>query len=147
MKRKLSILLAFGALIASTLACAFGEPTLSNVRTAKDQDGKEQTSVFAPSDTVYVVSDLANGVTGNEVSSKWYLVSADGYDPQVLDEGNIVLDQDKLAYTVYFYFRLPMAPGLQVPTKLKYLSTEPWLAQLNLQFSKKIKKEDGHPVG
>lgn len=107
MNRKFSLILAVGALIASTLACSLGEPSLSNVRTAKDQDANQPSSVFAPGDTVYVVSDLANGVKGNEVSSKWYLVSADGYEPQLLDEGNIVLDEDQLSYSVYFYFPPP----------------------------------------
>ncbi len=47
-KNKISILLAVAALIISTLACAFGEPALSNVRVAKDQDGTQVTSVFSP---------------------------------------------------------------------------------------------------
>ena len=53
--KKLSILLAVLALIISTLACALGgEPTLSNVRTAKDQDGAQPASIFATTETVFV---------------------------------------------------------------------------------------------
>jgi hypothetical protein len=108
--KKISILLAVITLVISTLACAFGggEPTLSNVRTAKDQDGTQLSSAFSATDTIYVVSDLANGVTGNVVTSKWTVVSVEGYDPGfVIDEVDITLDEDKLAYTIYFYFEPP----------------------------------------
>ncbi len=108
MNRRFSILLAVLALVAATLACAAGEPTLSNVRTARDADGKDQTSVFAPTDTIYVVSDLANGKQGNKVSSKWMVDSVEGYDTgYVIDSVDITLDKDQLAYTVNFYFEPP----------------------------------------
>jgi hypothetical protein len=105
---KLSILLAIGALIISTLACAFGEPTLDNVRTAKDQDGTQPSTVFATTDTVYVVSDLSNGVVGNVVSSKWYAVEVADTEPNLLlDEADITIDEDK-SYSLYFYFPPPL---------------------------------------
>lgn len=108
MNRKFSILLAVAALIASTLACAAGEPTLSNVRTAFDEDGKQLSSVFSTTDTIYVVSDLANGLKGNVVSSKWIVSSVEGYDPGfVIDEVDLTLDEDQLAYSVNFYFEPP----------------------------------------
>ena len=108
MNRKFSILLALLALIASTLACAAGEPTLSNVRTAKDDSGKELSSVFSPTDTIYVVGDLTNGKKGNVVSSKWMVSNVEGYDPgYVIDDVDLTLDKDQLAYTINFYFEPP----------------------------------------
>ena len=105
---KISILLAVTALIISTLACAAGTPALSNVRVAKDQDGAQVASVFATTDTIYAVSDLTNGVAGNVVTSKWSIVSVEGYDPGFLiDEVDLTLDEDQLSYTVYFYFEPP----------------------------------------
>jgi|OpeIllAssembly_1097287.scaffolds.fasta_scaffold703809_2 hypothetical protein len=106
---KISILLAVIALIISSLACAFGgEPTLSNVRTAKDQDGAQPSSVFATTDTVYVVSDLSNGVAGNVVSSKWYAVEVADTEPNLLlDEADITIDEDT-SYSLYFYFPPPL---------------------------------------
>ena len=107
-KNKISIWLALAALIVSTLACALGEPALSNVRSARDQDGTDLTSTFSPTDTVYVVSDLANGVAGNVVTSKWTVVSVDGYDSgYLIDSADITLDKDQLKYTIYFYFEPP----------------------------------------
>ena len=67
--KKLSILLAAIMLIAAQLACAAGEPTFSNVRTARDADGAQPATTFSSLDTVYVVGDLANGVIGNNVTS------------------------------------------------------------------------------
>jgi hypothetical protein len=108
MNRKLSILLAVLALVVSSLACAAGEPTLSNVRTARDQDGTDQTSVFSTTDTVYVVSDLSNGVVGNVVSSKWYAVDVADTEPNLLlDEVSINIDEAK-DYSLYFYFPPPV---------------------------------------
>jgi len=104
----LSILLAVTALFVSTLACAFGQPTLGNVRVAKDQDGAQTAAVFGAADTIYVVGDLANGVAGNVVTSKWYVVSVEGYEPGFLiDSVDLTLDKDQLSYTVYFYFEPP----------------------------------------
>ncbi|MBE0682638.1 MAG: hypothetical protein IH589_12060 [Anaerolineales bacterium] len=105
---KISIFLAVAALIASSLACALGEPTLSNVRVARDQDGTQLSTTFGATDTIYVVSDLANGKAGNVVTSRWSVVSVDGYDPGfVIDEVDLTLDEDQLSYTVYFYFEPP----------------------------------------
>ena len=116
MKQKFSILLAALALIASTLACALGEPSLSNARTAKDGDGTQLSSVFAATDTIYVVSDVANGVKGNVVSSKWMVSSVEGYEAgYLIDEVELTLDEDQLAYTVQFYFE-PPAGGWPVGT-------------------------------
>lgn len=108
MNKKFSILLAALALIASTLACAAAEPTLSNVRTARDAAGDDLTSVFSTGDTVYVVSDLTNGKQGNVVKSIWTVENVEGYEPGFLiDEVKIELEEDKLAYTINFYFEPP----------------------------------------
>ncbi len=107
--KKLPILLAAFALIVSTLACALGEPTLSNVRTAKDQDGAQPSSVFATTETIYVVSDLSNGVKGNVVTSKWYAVEVVDTEPNFLiDEADIPVEEDSFNGTIYFFFPPPL---------------------------------------
>ncbi len=109
MNKNFSILLAALALIISTLACALGQPTLSNVRTAKDQDGTQVTSVFSTTDIIYVVSDLSNGATGNVVSSKWYAVAVADTEPNLLlDEVEIPIEEDSFNGTIYFYFPPPL---------------------------------------
>lgn len=107
--KKLSILLAVLALIISTLACALGgEPTLSNVRTAKDQDGAQPASIFATTETVYVVSDLSSGVKGNLITSKWYAVDVADTEPNLLiDTAEIPIEDETFDGTIYFFFEPP----------------------------------------
>jgi len=108
--KKLSILLAVLALIISTLACALGgEPTLSNVRTAKDQDGAQPASIFATTETVFVVSDLASGVKGNLITSKWYAVNVANTEPNLLiDTAEIPIEDETFDGTIYFFFEPPV---------------------------------------
>ena len=105
-KRTLPIFLALFALLASTLACSLGgELSLSNVRTAFDEDAKQPTSVFAPSDAVYVVADLANAPVGTVVVSKWYYVSVEGIAPNTLiDDADITIEEEGFSGTVHFFF-------------------------------------------
>jgi hypothetical protein len=110
MKNKLIVLFAVLALVASSLACSFGDPALDNVRTAKDQDGAQPSSVFAASDTIYVVTDLSNGVIGNVITSKWYATNVEGIEANLMfDEADINIEEDGFNGTVYFYY--PPADG------------------------------------
>ncbi|MDP2777701.1 MAG: hypothetical protein Q8O48_08645 [Anaerolineales bacterium] len=108
--KKLPILLAVIALIIPTLACAFGgEPTLSNGRTAKDQDGAQPVSVFSKTETVYVVSDLSSGVKGNIITSKWYAVDVADTEPNFLiDTAEIPIEDEAFDGTIYFFFDPPI---------------------------------------
>ncbi|NOH04275.1 MAG: hypothetical protein HND47_21025 [Chloroflexi bacterium] len=106
--KNLSVLLAVFVLVAAQLACAFGEPTLSNVRTARDADGVQTASTFGAFDTVYVVSDLSNGAAGNIITSKWFAENVDGVDPNFLiDEADINVTEESFNGTIYFYFEPP----------------------------------------
>lgn len=108
--KKFSILLAALMLILVQLACAAGEPTLSNIRTATDENGENTTSTFGAFDTVYVVSDLANGAAGNIVTSRWYAENVDGLDPNFfLDEADVTVTEADAPFNgpVFFYFEPP----------------------------------------
>ncbi|MBL8049868.1 MAG: hypothetical protein JNM46_01485 [Anaerolineales bacterium] len=108
--KKFSILLAALMLVLVQLACAAGEPALSGTRTSTDQDGTQTTSTFGAFDTVYVVSDLANGAAGNVITSKWYAVNAEGLDPNFfLDEADITVTEADAPFngTIYFFFPAP----------------------------------------
>ena len=108
MKNKLIVLFAVLALVASSLACSFGDPKLDNVRTAKDQDGNQPSSVFSAGDTIYVVTDLSNGAVGNVVTSKWYAVNVEGIEANLMfDEADINIDEDGFNGTVYFFYPSP----------------------------------------
>jgi hypothetical protein len=103
--KKLPIFLALFALILAQLACAVGEPTLSNVRTARDEDGAQVTSTFGAFDTIYVVADLSNGVVGNQVTSRWFFDNVPGFQSGgLIDESTIDITDDAFNGTVYFFF-------------------------------------------
>ena len=85
-----------------------GDPTLSNTRTALDEDGLNVTSVFRSFDTVYIVNDLANGVQGNVVSSSWYAADVEGIDPDFLiDTVEYTVADETFDGTVHFFFEPP----------------------------------------
>jgi len=108
MKNKWAVFLAVLALVVSSLACSFGDPTLGNVRTAKDKDGNQPASVFSTSDTIYVVSDLSNGKQGNVVTSRWYAVNVEGLDANLMfDEADITIEDATFNGNVYFYYPAP----------------------------------------
>ncbi|MCB0117785.1 MAG: hypothetical protein H6634_04735 [Anaerolineales bacterium] len=107
--KKLSILFAVVVVIAAQLACAVGgEPSLSNMRSARDSDGNQPSTTFGAFDTVYVVGNLANGAAGNQVVSRWYAVNVPGYDPNYfIDEAQVNVENDNFNGTIYFYFEPP----------------------------------------
>lgn len=110
MDRKFPVLLAVLALIISSMACALGggDPTLSNSRTALDEDGVNVTSVFGTFDTVYVVNDLANGVQGNIISSSWYAANVEGVDANFLiDTVEYTVPDETFTGSVHFFFEPP----------------------------------------
>jgi hypothetical protein len=104
MKPKFSILLAVLALIASTLACAVGgELSLTNARMSFDSDGKDVTTMFSSTDTIYAVADLDNAPAGTKVDAKWIAADVSGEEPNsVFQETNYVTDTDDFAGIVYF---------------------------------------------
>lgn len=106
--KKLSVLLAAVVLIAAQIACAVGEPTLSNIRSAKDQDGNQPSSTFATTDTIYIVSDLANGAVGNQITSRWYIESAAGFDPNFFIEESTIDVNETGINLVYFFYPAPV---------------------------------------
>lgn len=108
--KKFSIVLAAFMLILVQLACAAGEPALSNTRTAFDENGEQTASTFGAFDTVYVVSDLANGAVGNVVTSRWYAENAEGVEANLfLDEADVTITENDAPFNgpVYFFFPPP----------------------------------------
>jgi len=105
MKKLLPVLLAVMALVASSLACSFGELGLSNARMAFDQDGKNVTSAFSPSDVFYAVSDLNNAPQGTVVEARWIAVDAEDTEPN-LEFQTQTLDITEESFTGTIYFQL-----------------------------------------
>lgn len=112
MKNRVVVLLAVLALVVSSLACAFGntELSLSNLRMAFDQDGKNVTTTFAPTDVFYAVADLNNAPQGTVVEAKWTAVNAADTEPN-LEFQTQTLDITEESFTGTIYFQLSNDEG------------------------------------
>ena len=85
MKNRLVVLLAVLSLVALSLACAIGNTELgvSNLRLAFDQNGKNVTTTFSPTDVFYAVTYLANAPQGTRVEAKWTVLNAADTEPNL----------------------------------------------------------------
>ena len=102
MRNKLFVLLAVSALVASTLACAFGgEPGVSNVRMATDVSGETPTTVYSPSDDFFVFFDVSAVETGTPFEGRWYALDIEGEDPNTPFQ-TLSYNLEEGASTVYF---------------------------------------------
>lgn len=81
---------AVAALMLS--ACSFSASTANfkEAKLAKDKEGKEVTTVFAPSDTFYCLVDLANAPDDTKVKADWTAIQAEGAEP------NTAIDQKEV---------------------------------------------------
>lgn len=84
-RRKFFIGLNLAAILVATLACSAlpfsTTPTVSNIRMATDNTGDTSTSSYAPGDPFYVFADLSHIKTGSVIEAQWYVVNAEGLDP------------------------------------------------------------------
>jgi hypothetical protein len=56
---------------------------LTNLRLAFDEDGKNVTTAFSPTDIFYAVADLKNAPQGMKVEAKWTAVNATDTEPPI----------------------------------------------------------------
>ena len=79
-------------LILASLACSFNASTarIKDARMARDNEGAQPTTTFAPTDTFYCVAELANAPDDTRVKASWTAVEVDGEQP------NTFIDQAEL---------------------------------------------------
>jgi hypothetical protein len=74
---------------AATIACSFSAST-ANIKEAwmaRDYEGDQPTTVFAPDEVFYCVVDLANAPDDTTVKASWTAVQAEGVTPDTfIDE-------------------------------------------------------------
>ncbi|MCA9934238.1 MAG: serine protease [Ardenticatenaceae bacterium] len=91
-------------LAMSLVACGGGEVSFStaniaDAHMAKDADGAQATSTFAPDDTFYLLVDLANATDGTKVKAAWTAVSVEGADPNThLDDVELTSGSGTLTF-------------------------------------------------
>lgn len=86
MKRNtLRIFVGLFVLLLATLACQFSASTanISEAQMARDQEGTQPTTTFAPTDTFYCNVSLANAPDDTKVKAVWTAVSVEGEDPNL----------------------------------------------------------------
>ncbi len=113
--RKYSVRGAWMAVVATMLACnaLATYPTVSNIRMTTDNTGKTATSTYAPGDTFYVFADLSGLSKGSVVEAKWYVVDAQGVNP------NTEINTSDYSYEPgigFVYFQLTTSDGTDWPT-------------------------------
>ena len=119
MRKNLQALLALVVLLIATLACNFvtgdaGGVSLENLRMAFDEDGKNPTTVFTPSDVFYVVGDLNNAPAGTVVKAEWLAVQIEGYETDELIYEQTISDFTEESFTGLIFFQLSNDSGWPV---------------------------------
>lgn len=105
MKAGYPFLIASLALIVTSLACEGLNRgvSLSNLRMAFDQDGAESTTVFAPSDELFAVADLANAPVGTVVVARWIAVNVQDIESNFLfQEQTLTITEESPPGLIYF---------------------------------------------
>lgn len=81
-KRLYPVLCAVLVLILASLACgAPATPGASNFYMARDVDGNDKTTVFAPTNDFFVFFDVNNIEPGTQFQSRWYALDLPEQDP------------------------------------------------------------------
>ena len=116
MKKNFVAALTLLAILSSTLACSLvtgglREVSLENLRMAYDEDGRNLTTVFAPSDIFFVVGDLNNAPAGTVVDAKWIAEQIEGYDTGEIIYEQTINDFTEESFTGTIYFQLSNDSG------------------------------------
>jgi serine protease Do len=80
---RLRAVMGIAVLMLATLACNFSFSTakIKDARLARDDAGEDETTVFLPDETFYVVGDLSNAPDDTRLKAVWTAVEAEGEDP------------------------------------------------------------------
>ncbi len=103
LQKRLMFLLVLSTLVFSSLACEFSASTasISEAVMARDAEGTQPTTTFAPSDTFYCLVRLANAPDGTMVRAVWTAVEVEGSDPNTLiDESSVESGSGNLEFNL-----------------------------------------------
>jgi hypothetical protein len=100
-KYRLQIGLAIALVMLTILACGFNVSTanIKDANMARDYDGTQLTTVFAPDETFYCVVTLANAPDDTTVKAAWTAVEAEGVEPNFfIDEAELTSGSNTLHF-------------------------------------------------
>lgn len=103
LKRVLYLLFAGLMLGAASVACQFGtsEPAISETFMATDEDGEEQTTVFAQDDTIYAFVIVNGGSDDTVTEAIWKVQLAQGVEPDVEIETQTLEGGGRLIFSLF----------------------------------------------
>ncbi len=106
MKKRTAFTITIAVFFTVALACSFGPPTISSLKTSKDKDGKQEGSTFKGGETLY-----ANAITsgGGKSTVKFTLVADDapGMKKGDIAPGSEVKVDLPSAGTAQFHLTIP----------------------------------------
>jgi hypothetical protein len=73
----------WGLLLAASLACSvsFSTARIESAHLATDEAGTNETDVFGPQDTIYLIVELASAPDDTTTRAVWTAVEVEGADP------------------------------------------------------------------
>src|ERR1051325_8109441 len=73
--------IAIALMMLTLVACSASTANISDAKMARDKDGKDATTTFAPTDSFCSVVNLSNAPDDTKVRAVWTAVSVEGVDP------------------------------------------------------------------
>lgn len=101
--KKITLGLVITLLIILTASCGFSFTTanFASAKMAKDPEGDQPTTTFAPEDTFYAVIDLDNAPEGTTVRAEWTAVDVEGTEPNTaIDAAELTTGTNQLHFTL-----------------------------------------------
>lgn len=102
MKQSMIRIFFLGAmLMATVVACSFSASTanIASAILARDPDGAEPTTVFAPDEPFYLIVELANAPEDTVVKASWTAVEVQDVEPNMLiDEAEMTSESGSLVF-------------------------------------------------
>jgi hypothetical protein len=99
--RRFYLGLATVALLATVLAwgCSASTANIGDAWMARDSEGTERTTTFAPSEVFHCLVDLKNAPDDTTVKASWTAVEVEGADPNTfIDEAVLTTGSDSLHF-------------------------------------------------
>ena len=107
-KKRWDFTLGLGVLLATALACSFSATTanISSLKLSRDKGAAQETSTFAPTDTVYAVAEISNAAEKLKAVGRLSAEQVEGVDAGPVPGAETTLDLPGSA-TATFTFTPP----------------------------------------
>jgi serine protease Do len=101
MARRIGMWVGIGVIVAVTLGCGFDFSTarIKDARLSRDEKGSDETDVFLPDETFYLVGTLSNAPDDTQLRVKWTAVDVEGEESDsVIGEKETPADSGEFSF-------------------------------------------------